>query len=262
MLAFPQLPSGAAAQYPITKHRAQRTIVNTLPDGHTLTLADPGAALTKWQLTYHTLADTEIAILEQFFATCEGQLNPFTFLDPLNNLLAWSEALEQAVWEASSLLQMTAGISDPTGGTAATRITNPTGADLTLQQTINAPGWFSYCFSLYARSQSDGGVALSLQAGAASINAPYAIHTNWSRIQLSASLNTTAGMVSAGLVIPAGQSVDVFGFQLEPQPVPSTYKRSLSANGVYPDAHFGNDAFAFTTSAPNSHSCILTITAR
>jgi hypothetical protein len=180
----------------------------------------------------------------------------------LSNLLAWSEALDQAVWEASSLLQMTAGISDPAGGTAATRIANPTTTDLTLQQTINAPGWFSYCFSLYVRAQSGGGVSLSLQAGAASINNPYALQADWNRIQLTAILNTTAGSLSAGIVIPAGQSVDVFGLQLEPQPVPSIYKRSLSAGGVQSNAHFRDDAFAYTTSAPNSHSCSLTITAR
>jgi hypothetical protein len=262
MLAFPQLPSGAPAQFPIKKHCAQRTIVNTLTDGHVVRLADPGAALSQWQLLYQNLADAEIAILQQFFATCEGQLNAFTFLDPLGNLLAWSEALDQAVWEASSLLQMTAGIADPTGGTAATRIANPTASDLTLQQTINAPGWFSYCFSLYVRSQGSAGVTLFLQAGAASINNPYVLQAEWNRIRLSGRLNTTTGSLSAGIVIPAGQSVDVFGFQLEPQPVPSIYKRSLSASGVYANAHFGDDAFAYTTSAPNSHACTLTITSR
>jgi len=261
MLAFPQLPSGAVAQYPINKRCVQRTIVNTLTDGHMVTLADPGAALWQWLLAYQNLDDTELATLQEFFATCEGQLNAFTFLDPLSNLLAWSETLNQSVWEASSLLQMTPGISDPTGGTAATRIANPTATDLTLQQTINAPGWFSYCLSAYVKSQNNPSASLFLQAGAASISTPYGLQTNWSRIQLSASLNTTAGALSAGLVIPAGRSVDVFGFQLEPQPVPSIYKRSLSAGGVYSNAHFGNDTFACTTSAPNNHSCNLTITA-
>ncbi len=151
MLAFPQLASGVTAQYPIKKYCAQRTIVNTLTDGHMVKLADPGAALSQWRLTYQNLADAEIDILQQFFATCEGQLNAFTFLDPFSNLLAWTEALDQGAWEESTFLQMTGGIADPTGGSAATRLTNPTGADLTLQQTINAPGWLSYCLSLYVR---------------------------------------------------------------------------------------------------------------
>jgi hypothetical protein len=261
MLAFPQLPSGAAAQFPIKKRCVQRTIVNTLTDGHTVTLADAGAVLSQWQLTYQALADAELDILEEFFGTCEGQHTAFTFLDPLANLLAWSEALDQAAWEASTLLQMTAGIADPIGGSAATRLTNPTGADLTLQQTFNAPGWFTYCFSLYVRGQSGVNVSLSLQAGTASTNRPYAPSAAWSRIQLGGSLNTTATSLSAGIVIPAGQAVDVFGFQLEPQLAASIYKRSFSAGGVYANAHFGADAFAYTTSGPNSHNCVLTITA-
>jgi hypothetical protein len=261
MLAFPQLPSGAAAQYPIKKHCAQRTIFNALPDGHTVTLADAGAALSQWQLTYQNLADAELDILQQFFATCEGQLTAFTFLDPLANLLAWSEALDQAVWEASTLLQMTAGIADPTGGSAATRLINPTGADLTLQQTINAPGWFTYCFSLDVRSQSSGSVSVLLQAGTVSMNRSYRPSAGWNRIQLGGSLNTTTTSLSAGILIPAGQAVDVFGLQLEPQPAASTYKRSLSASGIYATAHFAADAFAYTTSGPNRNNCVLTIKA-
>src|SRR5712692_4602614 len=158
MLAFPQLPSGAIGQYPIKKHCAQRTVVNPLPDGHRVKFSDTGAALLEWQLAFQDLADAELDGLQQFFSACEGQLNAFTFLDPLGNLLTWSEALNQPVWEESTLLQMTAGITDPTGGSAATRITNPTGSDLTLQQTINAPGWFSYCFSLYVRGQSGANI--------------------------------------------------------------------------------------------------------
>ena len=261
MLVFPQLPSGAEAQYPIKKHCVQRTIVNTLTDGHVVTLADPGAKISQWQLTYHNLADAELVTLQQFFAACEGQLTAFTFLDPLSNLLTWSETLNQAPWEASSLIQMTAGIADPLGGTAATRIANPTATDLTLRQTVNAPGWFTYSLSLYVSASGSAGVSLFLQAGAASISNSYAWRTTWARIQLSSALNTTAESLTAGIVIPAGSSVTVFGFQLEPQPVPSTYKRSFSAGGVNSNAHFGNDAFVCTTSGPNRHSCNLTVTA-
>jgi hypothetical protein len=261
MLAFPQLPSGATGQYPIKKHCAQRTIVNLLPDGHAVKYADSGAAISQWQLAYQSLTDSELDTLQQFFVTCEGQLIAFTLLDPLGNLLAWSEALNQPAWEASTLLQMTVGISDPTGGTSATRITNPTGADLTLQQTINAPGWFTYCFSLYVRGQSGAILSLLLQAGSASESRSYAAQTAWNRLSLGGSLNTTETSLSTGIVIPAGQSVDVFGFQLEPQPAPSTYKPSLSAGGVHANAHFDDDAFTYTTSGPNSHACVLTITA-
>jgi hypothetical protein len=64
------------------------------------------------------------------------------------------------------------------------------------------------------------------------------------------------------MVIPAGQSADVFGFQLEPQLAPSPYKLTFSESGVYPNAHFNDDTFTVTTVGPNRHQCMLTITAR
>ncbi len=41
MLVFPQLSTGAAALYPLTKQGLQRTVVNTLADGSTVVYADP-----------------------------------------------------------------------------------------------------------------------------------------------------------------------------------------------------------------------------
>ena len=111
MLYFPQLPSGATGQYPIKKTGNQRTIISSAPDGHAFKLADSGAVLVEWQLQYQNLTDAEINVLEQFFLACDGQLIAFAFADPVGNLLAWSEALDQPVWEASTLLQVTGGIS-------------------------------------------------------------------------------------------------------------------------------------------------------
>jgi len=261
MLYFPQLSSGATGQYPIRKRAISRTIVNRAPDGRTIKYPDAGATLLEWQLTFQDLHDSEIDALQQFFAACEGRLNAFTFLNPVDNLLAWSEALDQPAWEASTLLQLTAGISDPKGGSAATRVTNPTASDLTLQQAINAPGWFSYCFSVYVRGQIANSVSLYLGAGAANVNGARQVQPNWSRIALSGKQNTTAESTAAGIIVPAGQSLDIFGLQLEPQPAASPYKRTFSADGVYASAHFSEDTLDVTTTAPNHHSCTLTITA-
>jgi len=261
MLSFPQLASGAVAQYPVSKTSTQRAVVSTLPDGSTIKYADPGASLVEWQLQFQSLADSEIAVLQQFFAACEGQLNAFTFADPVGNLLAWSEDLTQPVWQGSTLLQMVGGVSDPNGGTAATQVTNPTGADLTILQTVNAPGWYWYCFSTYVQSQAGVSVTLQRQASGVLNATAYPIGPTWQRIQLSGQTQTSADSVTVGITIPAGQSVDLFGFQLEPQPAASPYKSSYSAGGVYTNAHFSTDTLAITTSAPNSNQCTLTITA-
>jgi hypothetical protein len=262
MLYFPQLSSGAIGQYPIRKRSIEKTIVNRSPDGTTIKYSDVGATLLEWQLVFQNLSDGEIDALQQFFAACEGRLNAFTLLNPVGNLVTWSEDLGQPAWEMSTLLQLSGGVSDPNGGLMATRITNPTGSDLTLQQTIGAPGWFSYCFSLYVRGQSATSVSLYLQTGTASVNGASPVEPNWARVALSGKQTTTAELMTPGIVVAAGQSLDVFGLQLEAQPGASPYKRTFSANGVYADAHFKEDALGVTTTAPNHHSCTLTIIAR
>jgi hypothetical protein len=261
MLYFPQLASGATGQYPIRKTCNQRTIVSNVPDGRAFKLADSGAALVEWQLQYQNLTDAEINVLEQFFLACEGQLTAFTFADPLGNLLAWSEALDQPVWEASTLLQVTGGISDPNGGTAASRLTNPTETDLSIEQAINAPAWYFYCFSVYARSSTGTQVSLVRTAGAAVNSRSYQTQAAWARISAGGNMVTAAESVTFAISVPAGQSVDVFGFQLEPQPSASPYKPSYSTGGVYTSAHFRDDAFAVTTSEPNHNQCTLNIAA-
>ena len=262
MLYFPQLSSGATGQYPIQKRRIQRTITNQLADGHVVKFADAGAEQVEWQLTYQDLTDSEIANLQQFFSACEGQLNGFTFLDPLGNLLTWSDVLNQPAWEASTLLQLTAGIDDPTGGTSATRVVNPTGSDLGLQQSVNAPGGLIYCFSAYVRSQNGISISLFQQTIDASYSQSYVARAAWSRISLSGRLITAAVSITVGITVPAGQSVDVYGFQLEAQPAASPYQASFSASGVYANAHFSQDAFTVTTTGPNHNQCILMVAAR
>jgi hypothetical protein len=259
---FPQLSSGATGQYPIQKRRIARTIINQLPDGHTVKYADAGGERVEWQLAFQDLTDSELIYLQQFVSACEGQLNGFTFLDPLDNLLAWSEALNQPAWEASTLLQPTAGIDDPNGGTGATRIVNPAGSDLSVQQSVNAPGGLVYCFSAYVRSQNGVSISLFRQTTDASDSNSYATQATWNRISLSGRLSTAADSITVGITVPAGQSVDVYGFQLEPQPAASLYKSSFSATGIYSNAHFSHDDFTVTTTGPNRNQCTLTVSAR
>src|SRR6267143_4573211 len=131
MLYFPQLSTGAVGQYPIQKRRLSRTVVNESWGGTRLKLADPDASAVEWILDFQTLTDSERDALEQLFVSFEGQLSDFTFLDPTDNLLCWSEKLDEAVWERNSLLQITPAIADPSGGTSASRLSNTSAAALT-----------------------------------------------------------------------------------------------------------------------------------
>ena len=90
MLYFPQLATGATAQFPLERRVMRRTIVNRMLDGSVVKLDDPKAAGISWALKYQVLTDSERAAIESLFCATQGRLQGFTFLDPAGNLLRWS----------------------------------------------------------------------------------------------------------------------------------------------------------------------------
>ena len=100
-LYFPQLASGALAQYPIQKTRLARTIKNVLTDGSMVPLADPGGSRLVWQLSYTDLAASDAGLLQSFFDACAGPFYAFTFIDPTENMLSSSADLAASAWNAS-----------------------------------------------------------------------------------------------------------------------------------------------------------------
>jgi hypothetical protein len=254
MLVYPQLASGALSQFPVEKRRRSRTVVNASPDGRAIKLADPGAATTEWQLAYAGLIDDEAAALQQFFAVCEGSLNGFTFLDPTGNLFAWSDALNNAAWSAEPFLTVTGGIADPAGGMTAWRLTDTGAGAQNISQTLAAPAGYVYCFSVYVRSAQLSAVTLLHGANRISRN----LGTEWSRITATASGDAAAESIAFGVEVPAGESADVFGMQVEPQAGASLYKATITG-GVYEKARFRDDVLAITTTGVNCHSATVNI---
>ena len=124
----------------------------TAADGQSIKLADPGAELVGWQLSYAELVDAERTALEEFFSQVEGSLRTFTFLDPAGHLLAWSERPGEAVWEKGPLLSVVGAQPYALGTSCASTLRNTGGGPQSLQQTIEAPANYVYAFSLYARA--------------------------------------------------------------------------------------------------------------
>jgi hypothetical protein len=255
MIYFPQLSSGATSQFPITRQRSARTVVNQSCQGYQVKLADPGAAITGWHLSFKEMSDQELAAVEALFQAAEGRLTPFTFLDPADNLLAWSEQQNEAVWQADPLLTLTGGLADPLGGKAAYQIGNPTASTLTLQQSINAPAALTYCLSLYARS--DQSKTVRLVRGSATT--AQGINSQWTRLTSAGQLPDTGDSISFGIALDPGATVDVFGIQAEAQAAASLYKQTSETGGVYPNARFRDDTLTISTIGPSRHSCELDI---
>jgi hypothetical protein len=250
---YPQLTTGAYSQFPLRKQRRTRTVTNIAADGSSIKLADPNGALTEWQLRYDGLSDTELSNLQQFFAAAEGSLNGFTFLDPAGNLLAWSEDLTNAVWEAGPFLAITAGVTDPFGESRAFHLTNSGEGAQSVTQTLNVPTGYIYTLSVYVQAAQPTTVTLLL----GSISVQAIAGTNWTRIGVTGSGDPTAASILFGIELPPGV-ISVFGPQVEVQAEPSAYQKSTTG-GVYQDARFGDDTFSFATTGVNSHSVTVNI---
>lgn len=254
MLVCPQLTTGAVSQFPIEKRWRQRTVVNTAADGSVIKLADPNGVLTEWQLQYAGLSDGELATLQQFFAAAEGTLNGFTFLDPASNLFAWSDQLNNAVWNLGSFLTRTGGVADPAAGTNAWLLTNSGSGAQSITQTLAAPGGYLFCLSAWVQAAVATTVTMLIGAN----RSPQPVQTGWNRIAFTGSGDATAASIVLGLELPAGAAVNVYGLQAEAQSAPSKYKASTTG-GVYQAARLRDDALTFTTQGVNNHSATVNI---
>jgi len=254
MFYFPQMATGAAGQFPIKRRAVRRTVVNSTLDGRTVKLADAGASRVEWELELTGLTNEEWNALKALFGAVEGRLGSFTFLDPTDNLLVWSEDLSQAAWEKDAGLVLEAGIADPVGTTRATRITNGGGAPQTVWQELTAPGGYQYCFSVWVRSSGAGEAWLWRSSAAGPVKKHFRTWSAWSRLVFSTKTEDASETVSFGLELGAGGTVEVFGFQAEPQRGASKYKKTSSRAGIYAEAFFQDDALHLTSEGPGEHS--------
>ena len=262
MLYFPQLSSGALAQYPLRRSQKKRTIWNDCIDGSDVRLADVGATTVEWHLPYSGLTQDEWQALIGLFQQTEGRLQTFSFFDPADNLLRYSGTLDNTIWVKDPLLQPLAGIIDPLGQTDAWQLTNAGSAPQALSQTIEIPGSYVCCFSAYARSSSPVQITMTRTDSDAGISSLQEIGPDWRRLQLSGSVGGAATSGTYSISLPPGAVVDVFGLQVEAQPQPSDYKRTYSNCGVYPATRFAEDSLTTKAVAINNYSVNISLTSR
>ncbi len=257
MLYYPQLTTGAVAQFPVTRSINMRTVANQLPSGYTIRMADTGAQKVQWRLLYSSLTDGERSSLESLFEASQGQLDAFTFLDPADNLLMWSEDWTQTVWTADPLLQVIGGVGDPLGGSAAMQLTNTAQTTQQIVQNTSGPSGFVYCYSVYVRSAVPATIQLVVTTTGETVLTAVTTTSSWTRVTTSGSLSVQQEGVGFGVQLPAGVQVDTFGAQAEAQPGAGLYKKTIDLGGVYSSTRFSSDLLMVTATAPNQHSCRL-----
>lgn len=259
MTFYPQLDSGAMVQYPLVKRAVYRTVWNETLDGSDGRLGDAGAARLEWELRYEGLSREEQERLEAFHREMEGRLKEFTFLDPTDNLLSWSGEPEQAVWDKPAWLNVMVGIPDPAGGSEAFRLINTGSVEQSLQQVIAAPGWFTYCWSVYARSSAGARVRLYRRSGDEEDAREFAVGPSWERLVHSGKGSSQETRVWFGVRLEPGAAVELYGMQAEAQPAPSPYRRTKWRGGVYEGARFDDDELQMIATGPELHSCTVRI---
>lgn len=241
MLCFPAL-----RQFPVRVKKVRRTVLNELPGGSVVSFADAAGARIEWTLAFEDLSDAEAGELESFHAEVEGALRTFTFLAPAGNLLAWSNKLDEAVWEKDPLLSA----AEIDGGW---RLTNQGPVAARLRQTLAAPAWGRYCVSAWLTGT---GQATVLRGEARRI---VALTPAWVRVEFGGVGEGTAETVGFGIEVDANATLDVKRLQVEAQVAASAYIETASRSGVYANARLGSDVFRVTATGVNRNACVVRI---
>lgn len=254
MLFYPQLTNGAVSQLPVSHRTSIRTLSNELAGGNTIRMGDSSAGSVQWQLQYTGITDAEWATIEQLFEAAEGRLTSFTFLDPTANLLMWSEDWTKPVWTADPMLQAVTGSQDPLGGSNAVQLTNTSQSTQRIVESIAAPSWFQYCFSVYLRSDAPSVVQMVMSASGQDSLTPISTGPAWARAVKSGNLSVIQNSIGFGVQLPAGARIQAFGAEVEAQTAPGQYKKTIDRGGVYAKTRFDLDSLTLSTNAPNQHS--------
>jgi hypothetical protein len=257
-IAFPQLSSGAQVQYPLRKRRVIQSTVNAFADGSMITSNINANTQWVWELSYTDLISADQVALQGHFAACQGPLQRFIFIDPTDNMLSNSSDLTMPAWIPDVLLSVTAGASDPMGGSTAFTLVNSGQADQQLNQQIFAPANFQYCFSLHAWASVPTSIGLGVSA-ISSQSQNFAIGPNWMRLVSSPQLTDNQLSFTASIIVPPGQTVVVWGPQLEAQLSPSRYRATTASGGVYQNAHLLGNSVTFESQAPGLYSTVISI---
>ena len=259
---FPQLSTGSLAQYPLRILRRKRAAVNEAVGGERFTSYDVFASEIEWDLLYRGLSAEEVANLRNLFEACQGRRGEFSFADPCGNMLARSGQFDQAPWESEAQLLWTGGQEDPQGGQDAMRVQNNSAVAQAFRQSVDWPAIRGTCFSIWVKSLSATEVVVRRTSGPESVTTAVSIYGEWRRIEIAAALAGTTVEVELAVEIPGAATVDLFGAQLEPQPSPSGYKRTLGQSGLYPAARFAQDELAIEGDGFQTHATRVRVVAR
>lgn len=258
MNTFPQLTSGAVAQFPFRKEFVYRTLVNSGSHANEIVSSDADFQMRVWELPLEQLTSGEWQGIEDLFHTTEGRLGTFLFLEPGQNLLSWSEKLSNPIWQKDSGVFANDGQPDPIGGTGGVQVTS-SGGGAVISQVLPIPASYRYAASVWARTGGSGAALRVTDMGGGTVEVGFRADNTWRRYSVGYGVSSAAASVAFELLTPSGGALDVFGPQLEAQIAPSTYKRTEHQAGVFPGARFDSDVLSDTATGVDRHSGVIRI---
>ena len=149
------------------------------------------------------------------------------------------------------LLHVTPAVTDPQGTTRASRLANSSAATQALTQSLGIRGEHVACFSAWVRSDTIS--VASIQRGGH--QSTYAIGPAWKRIHVTGAGNAGQADSTFALLVEPGQTVDVWGLQVEAQPAPSVYKVSGPPTGIYAETRFASPELTIAGTGPGRSAC-------
>ncbi|HSB13150.1 MAG TPA: hypothetical protein VLE22_01750 [Bryobacteraceae bacterium] len=130
-----------------------------------------------------------------------------------------------------------------------------------IEQSVDGPAWFQYCFSVYVRAGVSTPVVLYSTDGTVSADTRATAGPLWQRVVHSVRLESPTEATAFGFELGPGAAVELYGFQAECQPAPSAYRRTTTRSGVYERSRFGDDVLTLRADGPGEYSCAVRIVA-
>lgn len=251
-MVYPVLKSGVEAQYPLRRRTRHYIVSSRTPGGFVSRIRGGSEPELGWELRYKELTDAEARALEDLFAATRGGLESFTFVDPLANLLLWSEDPGAAAWQKSGM-----GVEPFTEqGVTCFRLTNASQAPAALTQVVNVPAG-RICMSCEARAA--GMDYLEVQAGLGRRVNP--LSGDW-EVCWATGDATAPGATSCGVIVQPGGTVEIRKLQTEAQAMPSEYKASYERGGVYEQTRFDMDGLKIIADGPDRNRVVVRLRSR
>jgi len=250
--------------FPIAREARFLTRRNRLDDGTEYRTPEQAAPLYRWEIDLAGRSDTELQELEDSFQALGGLYESFVFLDPLANLLRWSEDFSQAVWAKSRPgdLTVVASLADPLGGNGGRTLINYGPVANSISQQLDAsPAGLQFTASIWLRSGTAAEVQFVLHDGGAESHSLAILPgTSWCRYWLTAGFDAEAGSKTVfRFDVPALGTLEAFGAQLMALPSPAPYSRTTTVSGFHPHCRFANDVFSHRLTALGQNDLRLSI---